>query len=209
MRNEIVRGFYTLPALIAVHRVIAADDGGNPGGARLPAFVAHEFEGRAGAARRRIAAVEKRMHANLLEAGARRHFDHRRNLRFVAVHAARRQQPQDVQGGAVGERGFDRLFQDRVFEKFAAFDVGFDARVILVNHASGADVQMPDFRIAHLRGGQADPFFRGIDGGMRIRFPEEIPVRFARLADRVVGTLFAIPEAVEYDQQDRGYIHDF
>ncbi len=209
LRNEIVRGLYALPALITVHRVIAADDGGNTARARLPAFVAHEFEGRAGAARRRIAAVEKRVHADLLEAGARRHFDHRRNLRFMAVHAARRHQAKDVQGGTVGERRINGLLQDGILEKLAAFNVRFDPRVVLVNHASRPNVQVPDLRIAHLRGGQADPFFRGIDGGMRIRFPEKIPVRFARLTDRVVGTFLTIAKTVEYDQQHRGYIHDF
>ena len=149
------------------------------------------------------------MHADVFQARARRQFDHRRKLGFMAVHAARRHQPQHVQLRAIGERGVDRLLQDRIFEKFAAFDVRFDARVVLVNHASRADVQVADLGVAHLRGGQADPLFGGVYGGVGIRIPEEIPVRLARLADRVVVTLFAIPEAIEYDQQHRGYIHDF
>jgi hypothetical protein len=38
--------------------------------------------------------------------------------------------------------------------------------------------------------------------------PQEVPVRLARLADGVVLAFLAVPETVEYDQQDRGDFHD-
>ena len=105
-----------------------------------------------------------------------------------------------MQRRAVGQRGSGGLLENGVAEKFAALDGGFDARVVLINDAAGADVEMADFRIAHLRGGQAHPLLGSVYGRVRAGFPEEIPVRFARLADRVVGALLAIAEAVEYDQ---------
>ena len=54
---------------------------------------------------------------------------------------------------------------------------------------------------------QPDPFLGGVDGGVRVGRPQEIPVRLARLADRVELAFLAVPEAVEYDQQDRGDFH--
>ena len=46
-------------------------------------------------------------------------------------------------------------------------------------------------------------------GEYRMATKNAASVKVAPLADRVVVTLFSIPEAIEYDQQHRGYIHDF
>ena len=74
--------------------------------------------------------------------------------------------------------------------------------ILVIDHAAGADVHMSDFGIAHLLRRQADPFFGSVDQGMGVGFPQEIPVRLARLADGVVVTFLAVAEAVEYDQQN-------
>jgi hypothetical protein len=44
---------------------------------------------------------------------------------------------------------------------------------------------------------------------VRAGFPKYVPVRFARLADGVVITGFAVSETVKDDQQGGGYVHDF
>jgi len=50
------------------------------------------------------------------------------------------------------------LAEHRVFEEFAARDRCLDARQILIHDTSRADVEMPDFRITHLRGGKTTHF---------------------------------------------------
>src|SRR5208282_592689 len=100
---------------------------------------------------------------------------------------------------AVSQRGIYRLLEHGVVKKLPAFDRGLDTRVFLINDAAGADIKVPDFGVAHLRGGQADPLFGSLDERVRIGVPEQIPVRFARLADGIIVTRLAIAEAVEYD----------
>jgi len=40
-----------------------------------------------------------------------------------------------------------------------------------------------------------------VNGGVRARFPEKIPMGLARLTDRIVVAFLAVAEAIEYDQQ--------
>ncbi len=114
-----------------------------------------------------------------------------------------------MQRGMIVARGINRPLDDGVFKKISTFNRGFDTRVFLVNDAPGTNVDMPDFGVAHLCGGQADPLFGGVDNGVRIGVPEKIPVRFTRLADGVVVTRFTVAKSIEYDQQSRSYLHDF
>ena len=65
----------------------------------------------------------------------------------------------------------DCVAQCRIGEEAAILDRHIHAAEILIDHASGADVEMPDFGVAHLMGRQAHEFFRGIDQGVRIFAP--------------------------------------
>ena len=208
LREQVVGGLHAFPALVAVHRIVASDDGGDAPGFELRAFVLQQRERRGGAPGRRVAPVEKRVHTHIRDAGRGRQFDHGGDLQLMAVHPARRQQAEDVQCRMIRTRGGGSLIQHRIGEKLAVINRGFDARVILVNHATRPDVEVADFRIAHLRGGQADPFLGGVDGGMRAGPPPDVPVRLAGQADRVVFARLTVAEAVEYDQQRRRYVHD-
>ena len=49
------------------------------------------------------------MHEHLRSAAVRREVDHRGELALVAVHAARRQQAEHVNGSAAAARGFHRI----------------------------------------------------------------------------------------------------
>ncbi len=208
LREQVVGGLHAFPALVAVHRIVASDDGGNAPGLELRAFVPQQRDGRGSTPGWRVAPVEEGVHAHVRDTGRGRQFDHGGDLQLVAVDPTRRQQPEDVQCRAIRARGGGSLIQHRIGEKLAVFNRGLNARVILVNHATRPDVEVADFGIAHLRGGQADPFFRGVDGGMRAGPPPDVPVRLARQADRVVVARLAVAEAVEYDQQRRRYVHD-
>ena len=99
-----------------------------------------------------------------------------------------------------GFADFNSLEQSRVLAKLTGLDGVLDLGVILIHHAAGADTHVADFGIAHLPRRQAHHFFRSVDEGVRMRFPQEIPVRFARLADGVVVAFLAITEAIENNQ---------
>jgi hypothetical protein len=134
------------------------------------------------------------------------HFQHRVDLRLVAVHAAGRDETQHVERGAAAD--LHGALQGRVFEEFSGFDRVLDLGVVLVYHAPGADIHVPDFGIAHLILGQPDPLLGRVYRRVRVSAPQEIPVRFPRLADGVVVAFLAIAETVEDDQKYRRYAHD-
>ena len=86
----------------------------------------------------------------------------------MAVHAAVGEQPQQVQPPA-RRRGLGKgLAQDGVFLEVAILDRLVDAREVLVNDAAGAQVEVADFAVAHLAGGQADIQAAGAQGGARV-----------------------------------------
>ena len=73
----------------------------------------------------------------------------------VAVHAAIADQAEEVQAAARFRRAREGLFEHFVGRQFAVGDRLGDARQILIDDASGAQVQVADFRVAHLAVWQA------------------------------------------------------
>ncbi len=94
------------------------------------------------------------------------------------------------------------LDQRGVGVEAAVLDGQIDFGQVLVHHAPGADVQMADFRIAHLAVGQADMQFGGVDQGVRILTPQLVPVRLARMGDGIEVGILAIAETIEDEQKD-------
>ncbi len=80
---------------------------------------------------------------------------------LMGMHAARRQQAQQMGGTAAGFQSRDGLQQSRVLGQRAVFDRQIDTGQFLHDDAAGAQIHMADFRIAHLAGGQADRQARG------------------------------------------------
>ena len=90
-------------------------------------------------------------------AGAGGHLHHRRQLPLVTMHAAGRQQAQHVHRRSAGARGFDGIDENRIAGELPVANRDVDPRVILVDDAARADVEVADFRVAHLAFRQADP----------------------------------------------------
>src|SRR5262249_26042214 len=95
-RAQPVRGLDALPPPVTVHRVVAPADGRDRSCADLGALLVHGDERGLSTARWCVAAVEKRVHADIPYPAASRHFQHGEYLRLVAVHPARGQQSQYV-----------------------------------------------------------------------------------------------------------------
>ena len=115
----------------------------------------------------RVAPVQERMDVDARDAPGRRQRHHRGQLALMAVHAARRQEAHDMQRTAAGHRGGDGRGQHWIAREFARGDRMVDAREVLVDDATGADVEMTDLRVAHLALGQAHVQFGGVDRRMR------------------------------------------
>jgi hypothetical protein len=158
---------------------------------------------RFGRARWRVAAVEEGMHRDVGHAFAARELDHREQVFLMAVHAARRQQAEQVQGAAGSLRRLAGGDQFGIGVEAAVLDRGVHAREVLVDDAAGADVHVADFGIAHLAVRQADVFALGVHQGVRAVGEQAAPVRQPGLGQGVVLGLLAMAPAVE-DQQQQG-----
>ena len=77
---------------------------------------------------------------------------------MVGMHAARRQQPQQVTGTAALLQLGDEIQEAGIFIQFAGKNGGADTGQVLGDDAPGAQVHMADFGIPHLTRGQADFF---------------------------------------------------
>ena len=75
-----------------------------------------------------------------------------------------------------------------------------DAREILINEATSADIHVPDFGISHLSVWQSDVQTMRVHERMRIGREQLAPVRTVRLRDRIILRIVALAPAVK-DQQ--------
>jgi len=83
--------------MIAIHGIVTTDQRRDPADTELAEFFLHGTQGRDGALRRRIAAIEKGVQINFPGATLRRQLRHGMQVLLVAVHATGRQQAHDVQ----------------------------------------------------------------------------------------------------------------
>ena len=185
--RSVVRLGHALPVLVAVHRVVAADDRRDARARIACANLVHERERSRRAARRRIAAVQKGVHENLRDAGRGGEVDHGRDLPLVAVHAARRQEPHHVQRAMAVARGVDRAIENGIGRELAGFDRVIDPREVLVDDAAGADVEVPDLGVAHLPVRQSHAQLGGVDRRVGYRREQAIPVRHRALPIALSG----------------------
>ena len=119
--------------------------------------------------RRRVATVQEGMHAAPWRTPrARGELDHRRDLPLVAVHAARRDEAQHVQRAAATARlPTTAASSTGLRRELAGRDSVIDAREVLVDDASRADVEMPDLGVAHLPARQSDGKLGRVDRRVR------------------------------------------
>ena len=74
----------------------------------------------------------------------------RRHVILMGVNAARGQQAQEMRGSAARLDLLGEIQQRGIAGEFAALHRPIDARQVLQHDASGADIHVPDFGIAHL-----------------------------------------------------------
>ena len=197
--NGVIRLLDALPALVAVHAVIAADHCGDAHRRRQRGDEPLEIV--AGGLWRRIApvgqSVNEGWHACVGEDLCQRH-----RVVLVRMHAAGRHQADEVAGAAARLELADQIDQRRRAGDLARRDGVGDAWQVLHDDAAGADVEMADLGVAHLAVRQADVVARGAQERARPRAPQTVEGRRPRLAHGVVGAILAPTPAIENNQHD-------
>ena len=176
-------------------RVAIVTDGGSAASSRLRSSAADC----GGVSRPSV----KRMHQRPARRPRSRIFGQRRGMILMRMHAARRDQAEQMAGAAARFELLDEIDERRRARDLAAGDRGADARQILHHHAAGADIEMADFGIAHLAVGQADVLAGGVQKAVRQALPQPVEGRRLGLADGVVRRVLAPAPAVQNDQHNR------
>ena len=159
-----------------------------------------------GGLRRRVAAVGDRMHdglaAGLVQVGGQR-----RGMVLVRVHAAGRDQADQVAGAAGLLQRVDQRGEGGRLGDAAVRDGVADAHQFLLHHAAGADIQVADLGVAHLAVRQSDIAAGGVQEGVRAGLPQAGEGRGLRQAHGVVRAVLTPAEAVEDHQHYRSGRH--
>ena len=167
--QRVVSDFHPLPAFVAVHGVITADDRGHL--ARRCGHVLFEVGDEAlAAARVGVAAVHEAVHERIFDlifGGDVAEFEKMLQRR---VHAAVRHEAHEMHVHAVFLGVFERGFHLRVLHDRVVAAGAVDLHEVLINDAAGADIEVSHLRIAHLSVGQADVLAVGAQFGMGVFF---------------------------------------
>ena len=145
-----VRAIRALPALVAVHRVVAAADGCNSLDGKL-GEVSH------GRVRRDVPPVREGVDPRALgHPLALGELEQRAQVVDVRVDAAVRDEPQQMDVGAALGRAPERRDERLVLEERPVLDGRADAHEVLEQDPAGAQGQVADLRVAHLARWQPD-----------------------------------------------------
>ena len=193
--DHVDRAIRPFPALIAVHRVVAAADGRDPVGWKLGEVPDSSM-------RRHVAAVGERMDPRpLLHALTFRQLQQRAQVIDVRVDAAVGDEADEVHV-ATARRGTVKCPEEGVvLEERAVLDRLAHAHEILEEQAARADREVADLRVAHLAVGKADRRARRGECRVWIPLPESVEHRRLGELDRVAGPRGRDPPPVEDDER--------
>src|SRR5712691_508401 len=146
--------FDALPAVVAVHGIVAPDDRRNLPAAEFAKLLLQLTQKIRAARGRSVAPVQEAMHKDALDLVLARNAEQREHMLDVRVHAAITQQAQQVQLPLAPS--LHSLEKQRLPEERAAGDELVHARDVHVDDTARADIEVAHFAVAHLSFGQAD-----------------------------------------------------
>ena len=191
----------TVPALVAVHRVVAARDGGDRHVSRqrlAAASVCHRAPDRGGVSRPSVKActtVFTPASCRILASATA--WSWCECTPPGETRPIRWQVPPDALSFAISPVSAGARAM------LPSCDGLADARQFLHHHAAGADVQVADLGVAHLAVRQPDIAAGGVQEGVRTGLPQPVEIRLPRQTNGVVGDFLAPAEAVEDHQHHR------
>ena len=194
---------HAIPAVVTVHGEVTADHGGETTLAQTGEQGVEQLDGGLGGARRYVTAIQEGVEVDLLGATLGGHLDHAHDVLFVAVYATRGHQTHDVNGLALGHGSVDSLGQLDVLEEVAVLDVLGDAGQLLIDDATGTDVGVAHFGVAHLAVRQTHVQAGAGDQGAGVVTGQAVQVRGLGGSDGVVLLLGAVAPTVHDDQNQR------
>src|SRR6266481_51957 len=146
--------FDALPAVVTVHRVIAADEGGDFADAEFAHSLLELADEVAAAVGWRVAAVHETVDEDLFDFPLLGHFKKSEKVVDVRMHAAVAEEADEMQLALAA--ALHGLLEERNLVELLVGDEEIDTGDVHVYDAAGADVEVADFAVAHLAFGEAD-----------------------------------------------------
>ena len=192
-----------LPAEVAVHRVVAAADGGYLADSGFAEGLLELLEVAEATGGQGIAAVHEGVDEDVGELMLGGHADEGIEMALVGVDTAVGEEADEVQGAAFLCGQFVGTGEGGVGVEGAVEDGGVDAGHVHADDAAGTEVEVAYLGVAHLAVGEADEVVTCLEEGVGV-FAEELVVDgFAGLSYGVAVGLRAIAPAVQDGENDR------
>ncbi len=121
----------------------------------------------------------------------------------VAVNTAIGEKPENVQGGIFVLYVLDRLAERCIFFKGAVFDGFGNAGKLLIDDATGTDIEMPNFGISHLTLGKSYRKSACLEADTRISLEYFVQVRRHRCLYGIAIFCGIKSESVQYHEHRR------
>ena len=137
------------------------------------------------------------------------HLQQGKQVLYVRVYAAVRQQAVQVQAGSLGQTVIHRLVIGRICKKGAVINGAADPGQILEHHAAAADVGVPHLAVAHLSVGQTHIQAGRRQCGVGIFSEKTVKHRCSGHAHGIVFAALGHAEAVHDNQCSRRLVHAF
>jgi hypothetical protein len=200
VHHRAVSFFDALPAIIAVHGVIAAADAGNLADAvfaHLLLELSHVVDA---AIRRRIAAIGEAMDKNARDSLLLGHAQQGEKVLQLGMNAAVADEAHQVE--LVFAATLHPFKQQMLAKEISRGDHLIDARDVHLNHAAGAHIHVTDFAIAHLSFGQANERAGGMDQRVREFLHQAVVIRLTRERNGIALCFRTIAPAVKNGKND-------
>src|SRR6266853_6997108 len=147
----------------------------------------------------RVASVHEGVNEDPLDFILLGHLEQRMKMSLIRVHAAIRDQAEQMELTSTGSRVLHAIEQHRMFEELTILDHQLDAGRIHVDHAPGSNVQMSYFTVAHLIVRQTDVLAAGMDQRVGILAQQPVVNRLSGKGDGVSFGFGTVSPAVEDD----------
>ena len=175
-----------VPAVVAVHRIVAAGNNADFTDTQLIHLVLERLHILNTGLRRCIAPVKEAVHKHIFDSFALCHLQKGVHMCIMAVNAAVRQQAVHMQGAVVLLYIFHSPEENLILKEVSVLNLLADPGKILVNDSSGAHIQMSDLGVAHLSLRQADIMAARLSLHKGVFLHQPVHNRLVRQRDRIM-----------------------
>src|SRR5580698_1437083 len=191
-----------LPAAVTVHGIVTSVDAGDFAGRVLAHFLLQLFEITCTVGGQGVTAVHESVNEHSVNSLLFGHLQQGVKMGLIGMHAAVGDKTEQMQAALATAGILHGCDQHRMGEKLAVLNKQLDAGAVHVHNASGADVEVADFAVAHLTVRQTNILAAGVNQRVRIFAQQAVVGRLAGQCNGVGFGFDAVSPAVKDDENE-------